>query len=320
MPNSPEMIEQHLVNIPVNVQGENQALNWENFPILGEGVQNIMLAYQGEDSDSGMEEANDNIPPQNNEANQNIEADLEYFHFNDLVQPEVAHLQLMRAETFLFPVEDCQKFSAQGMELWEKYFAPHISSEKSNASKVLEIPSNWFNFNTLMLLTPKKFECTIFFLNSDLWDIMSANEDSNCSISFVIPDKCQVEHAPACKISKMEENFHDAELLTPVALAKRKRRGTVPLVENEVRRSPRILELNEGFKNHSTCSDKNCLSSSIPPCTKNKIVKSLATSFCKVAEENLDSKLLKKNKKMGKGKEAGVDDVRAQQDKRKKWT
>jgi hypothetical protein len=57
------------------------------------------------------------------------------------------------------------------------------------------------------------------------------------------------------------------------------------------------------LKNHSTCSDKNCLSCSIPPCTKNKIVKSLATSFCKVAEENLDSKLLKKNKKMGKGKE-----------------
>jgi hypothetical protein len=91
-------------------------------------------------------------------------------------------------------------------------------------------------------------------------------------------------------------------------------------VENEVRRSPRILELNEGFKNHSSCSDKNCLSCSIPPCTKNKIVKSQATSFCKVAEENLDSKLQKKSKKMEKGKEAVVADVSAQQDKRKKKT
>jgi hypothetical protein len=174
---------------------------------------------------------------------------MEYFHFNDLVQPEVAHLQLMRANTFLFQVEDYQKFSAQGMELWEKYFAPHISSHKnSKASKVLEIPSNWFNFITLMLLTPEKFEWTKNFLNSDLWDIMSANEDSNSSISFVIPDKCQVEHAPACKISEIADNIQEEELLTPAAPTKRKRRGSVPLVENEVRRSPRILELNEGFK------------------------------------------------------------------------
>jgi hypothetical protein len=112
-----------------------------------------MLAYhsQGEESHSGMGEANDCSPSQNNEVNQNIDANMEYFHFNDLVQPEVAHLQLMRAETFLFPVEDCQKFSAQGMELWEKYFAPHISSPgNTKASKVLEIPSNWFDFITLM--------------------------------------------------------------------------------------------------------------------------------------------------------------------------
>jgi hypothetical protein len=46
----------------------------------------------------------------------------------------------------------------------------------------------------------------------------------------------------------MDDNIHEEELLTPAAPAKRKRRGTVPLVENEVRRNPRILELNEGFK------------------------------------------------------------------------
>jgi hypothetical protein len=99
LPNSLEMVEHPLVNIPINVQGANPALNWDNFPVLGEGVQNIMLAYhcQGEESDNGMEEANDSSPSQNNEVNQNIDAHMEYFHFNDLVQPEVAHLQLMRA-------------------------------------------------------------------------------------------------------------------------------------------------------------------------------------------------------------------------------
>jgi hypothetical protein len=50
---------------------KNSALNWDNFPVLGEGVQNIMLDYhgQGEDSYSGMEEANGSSPPQNNEVN-----------------------------------------------------------------------------------------------------------------------------------------------------------------------------------------------------------------------------------------------------------
>jgi hypothetical protein len=45
----------------------------------------------------------------------------------------------------------------------------------------------------------------------------------------------------------------------PPAAPKRKRKTKLPLVDTEVRRSPRIVDLNEGFKSHSNCKDKNWL-------------------------------------------------------------
>jgi hypothetical protein len=238
-------------------------------------------------------------------AGDNDQADMELFHFNDLVQPKVAHLQLGKVETFFYPVSDSdkEKFSPQGMALWNKFFDPHICDGVSS-DKVLNIPSNWFNFITLMLLTPEKFEWAKNFLSSPLWEHVSQDDEDNDSISFVIPDSCLVKKAPVCQIVEMEQinpdmKDMDGNGVTPSA-PKRKRRGTVPIVEQEVR-SPRLIVLNDGYKNHATCIDKNCLScNSAPPVMKNRIVKNLATSFCKVSEENLDGKLKKSSKKDGK--------------------
>jgi hypothetical protein len=38
-------------------------LNWDNFPLLGEGVQNLMLTYhnEGDEEDSGMGEDNGKV-------------------------------------------------------------------------------------------------------------------------------------------------------------------------------------------------------------------------------------------------------------------
>jgi hypothetical protein len=108
--------------------------------------------------------------------------------------------------------------------------------------------------------------------------------------------------------------------LHPPSAPKRKRRGNAPLGDTEVRRSPRIIELNEGFKSHSSCKDKNCLScSSAPLDLKSKIVKNLATSFCKVEEDNLSSKLMKKVKKLEKGKDKLDADGSNQKGKKKEW-
>ena len=62
----------------------------------------------------------------------------------------------------------------------------------------------------------------------------------------------------------------------------RKIKGKEPLVDTEVRRSPRIVELNGGFKSHINCLIADCLvCNAAPPCLNSKVVKNLAASFCK---------------------------------------
>jgi hypothetical protein len=95
----------------------------------------------------------------------------------------------------------------------------------------------------------------------------------------------------------------DEEPITPLA-PRRKRMPNSLRVESEVRRSPRIIELNGGFKNHDNCANKNYLScNAAPPDLPEKVVKNLAISFCKVQEKDLDKKLKKKSKAQEKGKE-----------------
>jgi hypothetical protein len=119
-----------------------------------------------------------------------------------------------------------------------------------------------------------------------------------------VPDKCVSQQAPTCKLSEISD---DDDLMETPAAPVRKRKSRVPLVETEVRRSPRIVELNGGFKNHSNCNDKNWLTCNVaPPQLQNRIVKNLAVSFCNVAEDGIDSKLMKKSKLSGKSKAVAV--------------
>jgi hypothetical protein len=209
------------VIIPVNVQGDAQALNMDNFMQLGVGMQNIMMAYH----DIGdLENEEDEVvsQPENDLENamyldDNLsDPNLEMFHFHDFVPLEVAHLQLGMVKTHLFLRKDTKKFSAEGMHLWEKYFAPHIMDQMNNSScRVLEIPTNWFNFITLMLLSPEKFDWTKKFLNSSLWNIIKENEEQEC-ISFIVPEKFAVSQAPKCSISVLGESSQDVDEEMPL--------------------------------------------------------------------------------------------------------
>jgi hypothetical protein len=80
------------------------------------------------------------------------------------------------AKTHFFPIsEDLQKyyFSEEGMKLWDRYFAPHSPSANSEHNgKIFKVPVSWFNFITLMLVTPEKFNWAKSFLNSALWEII----------------------------------------------------------------------------------------------------------------------------------------------------
>jgi hypothetical protein len=96
-----------------------------------------------------------------------------------------------------------------------------------------------------MLLTPKFFEWAKSFLNSPLREHLNLDEEDNNSISFVVPNSCLVKKAPVCQIADLGPN-DSAKVgivdngVTPSA-PKRKRRGTTPIVEHEVRRRPRLI-------------------------------------------------------------------------------
>jgi hypothetical protein len=187
------------------------------------------------------------------------------------------------------------------MALWEKYFAPNMigSSDTPNFSMV-DIPVSWFNFITLMLLTPEKFDWTKGFLSSQLWGILKEPLLKEDTVRFAIPDQCVTTKAPSCvSLSEIDDlpfpsSLSEDALITP----KRKRReGKIPLVESEVRRSPRLVLLNDGYKNHVNCSDRHCLTcNAAPPIINSKVVKNLAMSFCKVPGETVEKRILKKSK------------------------
>jgi hypothetical protein len=103
---------------PVIVNGNLPALNFDNFPILGMGVQNLMLAYQ----DAELSSEDENMAVTNSgDNNANIqEADSEDFHHFNEVEPELAHIHLGRVETFFHPVKMSDNpqemhFSKEGM-------------------------------------------------------------------------------------------------------------------------------------------------------------------------------------------------------------
>ena len=130
---------------------------------------------------------------------------------------------------------------------------------------------------------------------------MSQNDEYEQDFIFHIPDKCISVQAPICKLVELVDTYSEeavpdpAGQNTPPAAPSKKIRGKVPLVESEVRRSSRLLELNDGFRKHLSCNDKDCLPcNAVPPELKTKVLKNLASSFCKVDDKDLERSLQKK--------------------------
>jgi hypothetical protein len=180
--------------------------------------------------------------------------------------------------------------------------------------KIFQVPVSWFNFITVILVTPEKFNWAKYFLSSALWKIILEESAQEESIKFIVPEKCSVQFKSSCCLLDSSEEENAAENVgglqvlgeepsTPLA-PRRKRRPNSLLVESKVRRNPRIIELNGGFKNHDNCASKNCLSCNSAPLGLNgKVVKILVVSFYKVQEKDLDRKLKKKSKDQEKSKE-----------------
>jgi hypothetical protein len=134
-----------------------------------------------------------------------------------LAPPELAHVQLHlgRVQTFFHPIPQehdlTTKFSAEGMKLYDKYFAPHVhNSNKSGKANICEIHVSWFNFITLMLMTTDKFDWVKAFLSSHLWGIIKEPMNKEVTVSFLVPDKCVVTEAPSCVlISEFDETQNE---------------------------------------------------------------------------------------------------------------
>jgi hypothetical protein len=130
---------------------------------LGDGLNNILNSYQDIDAVIGEEEDNGMVD--------DLEEGMIIPNNLNMHPPEEAHLVLGRVETFFFHVREehnpHSRFSKQGMELWEKYFAPNLLLKVSHGGpKVLQIHVSWFNYLTLMLMSPEKFDWTKEFLSS----------------------------------------------------------------------------------------------------------------------------------------------------------
>jgi hypothetical protein len=233
--NNDEFFEPEADHGPVIVHGNNPALNMDNFMQLGEGFQNVMLAYYDAEADA---EANTDVDDENivadaiiqedpvNNNNHELVAmqidyiaedqngflggDNDFLGDDNLMDPEVAHLQVGLARTHFFPIsEDMQEhhFSEEGMKIWDKYFAPHCpSAESAQNGKIFSIPVSWFNFITLMLATPEKFNWAKTFLNSALWEIISDESAKEESIKFAIPKNCCVQYESSyCLLEVVEK-------------------------------------------------------------------------------------------------------------------
>jgi hypothetical protein len=165
--------------------------------MIGVGLMNIIQAYQDEEEDVVLDAASPNVE------NDFMLEDVNMLH------PNEAHLQIGMVKTYFFLVKDqqsiCQSFLEEGLQLWGKYFAPHIDSGFSSKNQGFQIPVSWFNFITLMLVTTERFDLTVHFLKSSLWDIIKEQIQNEHTITFVILDKCLVQHAPSCKMSLLEE-------------------------------------------------------------------------------------------------------------------
>jgi hypothetical protein len=133
---------------------------------LGEGLLSLMQAYSTEtDPLEGSSFPNSSM---DSDAIQTLDTMADNLFLPDnvnMVPPNEAHLQLTlgRVETHFFSIPEehnlARKLSPEGFLLWEKYFAPYMhGTDKQNHSAVVDIPVSWFNFITLMLLTPEKFD------------------------------------------------------------------------------------------------------------------------------------------------------------------
>ncbi|KXG35793.1 hypothetical protein SORBI_3002G229200 [Sorghum bicolor] len=135
-----------------------------------------------------------------------------------------------------------------------------------NAPLIAWVSAQWAPFFTALLLSPANFKWAKSFTESEAWAFFSKSLDV---VPIIIPTR------------KGNEG--------------KNRKSKQPLVETEVRRSPRLKARNKGFK-PNTCFSKKCLAClATPPDLSIELIKDIGVNLCQVDEHLLtDISLSKK--------------------------
>jgi hypothetical protein len=181
---------------------------------------------------------------------------------------------------------------AESTRLWAKFFCPG----KPNSITV-SIPTEWAEFFTNMLLSPDQFEWAKDFLQTKATNCLTGRSGV---IDFSLPSVCPVTLGSDCSVSAAPEVDglgQTGVLPTPDSSpAKKGKSKREPLLDSEVRRSPR-LKLNYNEFKPSICSDRRCTSCS-PPTLSTKVIRNLGVQLCGMDPEELNDEALVKSKKL----------------------
>ncbi|CAL4886563.1 unnamed protein product [Urochloa decumbens] len=158
--------------------------------------------------------------------------------------------------------------NATGTRLWAKHFAA-----PTQGCHQADIPPPWADFFTLLLLSPCHYR-------------------AKGKATLIELSPC---HSPQLEAIASAPSSPEAQK------EKKKRKSSRPevLLETEVRRSPRVRKLKNGYK-HTSCANKACLGcDTIPPSISPSVIKNLGTVFCKIEENKLTTEALRAKRKVG---------------------
>lgn len=169
-----------------------------------------------------------------------------------------------------------------------RIWATHFSLSNPNSIYV-SIPSEWANFFIVMLTSPANFYWAKEFLSSKATLCLKG---MGGLIDYSLHKVCPTIKGLSCS-SSSSYNIEKRKLATSTleevqeetsdiveqqtSTKKPSNRKRAPVVENEVRRSPRLKTVYNRSK-PSICSDKKCLTCSpSPPTLSSKLIRNLGT-------------------------------------------
>lgn len=128
-------------------------------------------------------------------------------------------------------------------------------------------------------------------------------------MDYFIPTACPSDKNLECACTEddnLEENkamlveLEEDDIQIAQSTSKKMKKGKRPLavVDSNLRRSPRIKQVSNGFKN-SVYTNRRCLvCSPNPPIIPTQVIRALGAEFCQLDEDSLTDEILMKGGKM----------------------